>query len=46
MDGAVVVPAEVGVFESVLMGDVDALIRDEHCEPVHRVRIGAKKGSE
>ena len=44
--GAVLISAEVGVFEGVLVRDVDATIGDEEHESVRRVWVGAKEGSE
>ena len=40
---AVGVPAEVGVLEGMLMGNVYLIIGDKNCEAVSGVRIGAEK---
>ena len=44
--GAVSISAEVGVFEGVLVRDVNATIGDEDRESMCRVRVGAEEGSE
>ena len=43
VDGAVDVFAEVGVLESVLVGDMDAMVGDKYCKMVHRIWVGAKE---